>query len=333
MFSRCDVLFQKIGNRIIIMKTVIIGCGNIGVKRIEAIQNIPEIEIAGLVEVNPKQKQYLQNNYKYLISDNYQKYLTDNSINSFIVSATTHPSLKIIEDALNAGKHVLCEKPLGDETSQTENITNIANDKSLVLHIGFNIRYDEGLQKAKTLIEEGKIGKPYFFKCTYVNGSVITNNNKVGALLDMGIHNIYIAKMFMGNITPIASAIQKFEYDVEERDDNGFVLLQSEIMVGSIHFSLVRWKNDFKLEVTGSKGSVIVESLTKWGTQTTIHHERVYPSGVPKEKKYEFIGDNTWESECRDFNRRVIENDLSKNNEALDVMNIATVIKEASLTR
>lgn len=315
------------------MKIVIIGCGNIGVKRINAIQNIPEIEIAGLVEVNPQQNQYLLENYKYPLSDNYQQHLTDNSIDAFIVSATTHPSLKIIEDALKTGKHVLCEKPLGDNISQTEKITNLANDKSLVLHVGFNIRYDEGLQKAKSLIEKGEIGKPYFFKCTYVNGSVITNNNKVGALLDMGIHNIYLAKMFMGDINPIASAIQNFEYEIQDRDDNGFVLVQSDSMIGSMHFSLVRWKNEFILEITGSEGSVIVESLTKWGTQKTIHHERIYPSGVPKEIVYEFIGDNTWESECIDFYNRVTENDLSKNNEALDAMNIATVIKETSLTQ
>ncbi|MEE8341546.1 MAG: Gfo/Idh/MocA family oxidoreductase, partial [Candidatus Neomarinimicrobiota bacterium] len=232
-----------------------------------------------------------------------------------------------------AGKHILCEKPLGDKLSQTENITNFANDNSLVLHIGFNIRYDKGLLKAKQLIEEGNIGKPYFFKCTYVNGSVITNNNKVGALLDMGIHNIYLAKMFMGDIKPIASAIQRFEYNVKDRDDNGFVIFQSNSMTGSIHFSLVRWKNDFNLEVTGSEGSVIVESLTKWGTQTTIHHERVYPSGVPEETKYDFVGDNTWEAECRDFLKRVTENDLSKNNEALEIMEIAEMIKDTSLTQ
>ena len=309
------------------MKTVIVGCGNIGVKRINAIQNIPEIEIIGLVEVNPQQKKYLQENYKYPISNNYSEYLKDNSIDAIIVSATTHPSLKIIKDALNAEKNVLCEKPLGEKISQTENITKLANEKSLVLHIGFNIRYDAGLQKAKLLIDEGKIGKPYFFKCSYVNGSVITNNNSVGALLDMGIHNIYLAQMFMGNITPLVSALQRFEYAVEDRDDNGFVLLQSDSMVGDIHFSLVRWKNDFRLEVTGSKGSVIVENLTKWGTQTTILHERVYPSGVPKEKKYTYKGDKTWEAECRDFYKRITENDLSKNNEAIETMEIIENIK------
>ncbi|MEE8478746.1 MAG: Gfo/Idh/MocA family oxidoreductase [Candidatus Neomarinimicrobiota bacterium] len=315
------------------MKTVIIGCGNVGIKRINAIKNIHEIKIAGLVEVNPQQKQYLKNNYKYPIFDNYKKYLTDNSIDTFIVSATTHPSLKIVEDGLKAGKHILCEKPLGNKLSETKNITNLANDKSLVLHIGFNIRYDTGLQKAKLLIEEKKIGKPYFFKCTYVNGSVITNNNKVGALLDMGIHNIYLAQMFMGDIRPIASAIQRFEYNIKNKDDNGFVLLQSNSIIGSIHFSLVRWRNNFKLEVTGSQGSVIVKNLTKWGTQTTIHHERTYPSGVPMETKYKFVSDDTWETECREFYRRIMENDLSKNNEALEVMEIAKVIKDTSLTQ
>jgi len=314
------------------MKVIIVGCGNIGVKRIDAIQNIPEIEIAGLVEVNSQQIKYLQENYKFPISDNYQKYLIDNSIDAFIVSATTHPSLKIIDEALNAGKHVLCEKPLGDELSQTQYITNLANKNNLVLHIGFNIRYDEGLQKAIQLINEGKIGIPYFYKCSYVNGSVMTNNNKVGALLDMGIHNIYLAQMFMGNIKPIASALQRFEYAIKDRDDNGFVFFQSDSMIGGTHFSLVRWKNNFKLEVTGSKGSVIVENLTKWGTQTTIHHERVYPSGVPKEVKHSYNGDKTWETECRDFFTRVNNIDITKNNEALDAMKIAQVIKDTSLT-
>ena len=315
------------------MKTVVIGCGNVGVKRINAIQNIPEIEIAALVEVDSQQKRYLQNNYSYHVSNNYQKYLTDNSISAFIISAPTHPALKIIEDALKAGKHVLCEKPLGDKISQTEIITNLATENNLVLHIGFNIRYDEGLQKAKLLIKEGQIGKPYFLKCTYVNGSVITNDNKVGALLDMGIHNIYLAKMFMGNIKPIASAIKRYEYVVKDRDDNGFVFLESNSMLGSIHFSLVRWKNDFNLEVTGSEGSVIVKSLTKWGTQKTIHHKRTYPSGPPEEEKYTFVGDSTWEMECRDFNKRIVENDLTKNSEALEAMTIAETIKDNSLTQ
>lgn len=314
------------------MRTVIIGCGNIGVKRINAIHNIQQIEIAGLVEVSPHQQQYLQDNYKHPIGSSYEEYLTDDSVNAFIISAPTHPALRIIQDALSAGKHVLCEKPLGDNVLQTEVITKLANQNNLVLHIGFNIRYDEGLQKAKELIEEGKIGRPYFLKCTYVNGSVITNDNKVGALLDMGIHNIYLAKMFMDEINPIASAIQRYEYALHDRDDNGFVLLESASMVGAIHFSLVRWKNDFSLEVTGSEGSVIVESLTKWGTQTTIHHQRIYPSGVPKTKEYTFEGDKTWETECRDFHKRIMEGNLLRNDEALEAMTIANTIREMSLT-
>ena len=315
------------------MRTVIVGCGNIGVKRINAIQNIPEIEIRGLVEIDEQQLRLLEENYNYPISQDYKVYLEDSSIEAFIVSATTHPSLKIIEDALLAGKHVLCEKPLGDEIEQTENITQLANDHSLVLHIGFNIRYDEGLLQAKRLIEDGAIGTPYFYKCTYVNGSVVTNNNKVGALLDMGIHNLYLAKIFMGSFKTIAAAIQNFEYELKDRDDNGFVLFKNDDFVGSTHFSLCRWKNAFELEVTGSKGSVIVQSLTKWGKQVLLQHERVFPSGAPKEVRREFVGDDTWEKECREFYERVINIDLSKNNEAVEMMEIAEYIKKHTLTK
>jgi predicted dehydrogenase len=314
------------------MKTIIVGCGNIGVKRINAIKNIPEIEIIGLVEIDKNQSQFLKDNYDFPVSDDYTPYLTDESIKAFIVSATTHPSLKILEDALNAGKHILCEKPLGDNLSQTQSITNLANKNSLVLHIGFNIRYDEGILKAKQLINDGKIGDLYFYKLTYVNGSVMTNNNNVGALLDMGIHNLYISKMFMGNFKPLASAIQNFEYELKDKDDNGFVLLQAGKMTGFIHFSLIKWKNEFELEVTGSKGSVIVKGLTKWGIQTTYLHERIYPSGVPKETKWEYAGDDTWEKECREFYERVTNNDLTKNNEAVEMMQYSEIIKESSLT-
>ena len=107
-------------------------------------------------------------------------------------------------------------------------------------------------------------------------------------LLSFLIFNKPRAKLFMGDIKPITSAIQRYEYPIKDKDDNGFALIQSRDMVGSIHFSLVRWKNDFKLEVTGSEGSVVVDSLTKWGNQTTTLYERKYPSGSPKEKKYTY---------------------------------------------
>ena len=44
------------------------------------------------------------------------------------------------------------------------------------------------------------------------------------------------------------------------------------------------------------------------------------------------MGDNTWEMECRDFHKRIKENDLSKNNEALEAMAIAKIIKDTSLS-
>ena len=73
------------------------------------------------------------------------------------------------------------------------------------------------------------------------------------------------------------------------------------------------FKNDFKLEVSGSKGSVVVEGLTKWGYQRTTLYKRKYPSGYPNETFFEFKGDDeTWKKECIDFAQRIKNNDLEK---------------------
>ncbi len=101
-------------------------------------------------------------------------------------------------------------------------------------------------------------------------------------------------------------------------------------MIGTIHFSLIRWRNDFQLEITGSKGSIVVDSLTKWGKQTLTYFERIYPSGFPNETIFTFKNDKTWEIECREFYRRATENDLVLTNENMTIMSIIEEIKNES---
>ena len=46
--------------------------------------------------------------------------------------------------------------------------------------------------------------------------------------------------------------------------------------------SYCSWKNSFKLEIIGSKGSIFINNLCKWGQSTLEYHERIFPSGYPK---------------------------------------------------
>ena len=64
--------------------------------------------------------------------------------------------------------------------------------------------------------------------------------------------------------------------------------LRSKNVLGFIHHSFVRWENKFFLEISGEKGSIIVNSLPKWGKQVVTLSKRVFPSGKPK-KEMDFL--------------------------------------------
>jgi predicted dehydrogenase len=312
------------------MNIVVIGCGNIGTKRIQVIQKDNNSRILALIEKDSQRSIFLKNNYSYPLFNDYSSFLNDPNVNAFIVSAPPYESYKIITDCLNAGKHVLCEKPLGKSLSQTQSITEIANKNNLILKCGFNLRHDTGLITAHQWLDKGLIGKPYFFKCTYVNGTVLVNSNRVGSLLDMGIHIIDLARWFMGDLNEVKSLLNRFEYSQEELDDNGFVIFKSNSGIGTMHFSFIRWMNSFSLEITGEKGIIEVQNLPKWGKQYVINYKREYPSGVPQKESFTYEGDNSWHNEWVEFCRCVKLNDKKWNNDGLQAMQIADRIKNCN---
>ena len=132
------------------------------------------------------------------------------------------------------------------------------------------------------MIEQNKIGKIYFFSCTYVNGSVVTNKNKVGALSDIGSHSLNLFEYL------IKKKISKFNClrisHEHKKDDNGFFIARVENILCSIHFSFIRWKNKFNLEISGEKGYIQIKSLLSGKTNLNIRKEYFLQENLLLEK-------------------------------------------------
>ena len=312
------------------MNVGVIGCGNIGLKRVQAMKDDVGTQIRALVEVNPERSSLLKDKFGFLLRSEYREVLANNHIDAVVVSTPPNAAYQIILDCLQAGKHVLCEKPLGRSVEEAQAITKLAEAKRLVLKCGFNLRHDAGLIAAASLLKEGKIGSPYFFKCSYVNGTVGVNANRVGSLLDMGTHIIDLAYWFIGGIKTVQAKLSRFEYDIESLDDNGFAILSSDTVTCMMHFSLVRWSNSFSLEVTGEKGTISVENLPKWGTQHVTFQRRVFPAGIPETSSTSFEGDLSWANEWREFHRCVTNQDMRWNTDGLRAMEVAALLRRSS---
>ena len=121
--------------------------------------------------------------------------------------------------------NILVEKPLTNKFSEIQTLTRKSIKNNKILKVGYNLRFDDGLILAKDFLEKKCIGKIYYVKITYANGAAKTNTNKVGSLLDMGIHaiNLLIWLTNDNNFKIISNLSQKNEFMKKGKVDNGFI--------------------------------------------------------------------------------------------------------------
>ena len=290
------------------IKVAIIGCGNIGYKRLKVIQKDKQSKIVAIVGKRKPNTSidYLGEVISKKIKCHYTNKIQDAlkpEIDVIILATQPNLFMRYGSKILKAKKHLLIEKPLGVNSDQANKLVQLARKNNVFLKTGFNLRYDDGIILFKKLLKKKIIGKIYFFKAEYVNGSVKTNKNKIGSLKDIGIHCINLFEYLISKDFKIVSnSSQKNEYF---KDDNGFLTLKTKNILGTVHYSFVRWKNKFCLEISGSKGSIVIESLPKWGSQTITLFKRVFPSGTPKIKEWSFKQDNSWKNEWSFFKKKI----------------------------
>jgi predicted dehydrogenase len=96
-------------------------------------------------------------------SDDWQQIVGRADIDVIDVCTPSHTHFELSMAALEAGKHVLCEKPVAYDFRETLRAAALADSKGLKTKLGFTFRYSPGVQFAKSLIDEGYVGRPFIF--------------------------------------------------------------------------------------------------------------------------------------------------------------------------
>jgi predicted dehydrogenase len=121
-------------------------------------------EVVALVDLNLQMAQEVGAQFGVpVISDNYHDILNDPTIDVIDVATGNDAHFQVSLDAINAGKHVLCEKPVNRDARETQRLADLAKSKGVKTKLGFTFRYAPAVQMAKDLIDSGFIGEPYVF--------------------------------------------------------------------------------------------------------------------------------------------------------------------------
>lgn len=312
----------------------IVGCGLIGNKRASAIRATGIGEILRVCDIDSPRAQKLAGEYDIKADTDWRAVIDDPRIEAVIV-ATPNIFLKDISiAALENGKHVLCEKPLGRNAGEAEAMWRTARRAGRILKTGFNHRHHPAIWKAKELAGDGEIGEIYFARCVYGHGGrpgyekewrANRSLSGGGELLDQGVHVADLFRWFLGEFDEAFGRIETFHWKTDVEDNAFAIFRTAEKQVAQMQTSWTQWRNRFSFEIFGEKGYLAVEGLGgSYGMEKLIIGKRkfdvqaedlrtggspVFLGGAPDEKTFEFDGlDLSWREEWKEFVSAVREN-------------------------
>ncbi|MBI4454596.1 MAG: Gfo/Idh/MocA family oxidoreductase [Acidobacteria bacterium] len=298
------------------LNVAIVGCGFVGRKRAAVLRNVND-NLVVVVDVVGERARNTAEEYGCHGTNDWRPVVDDPDIDIVVVSTTNQYLHAISLSALNHGKHVLCEKPLGRNPAEVREIVETGRKTGRVLKAGFNHRHHPAIQQAREAAISGRLGKLMFIRCVYGHGGRAGYEKEWrgdieqaggGEMLDQGIHALDLCRWFLGEFVQVNGITRRFFWKIDPLEDNGFALLQTaDGRVASIHASWTQWKNRFSFEVFGDEGYASIEGLGgTYGTETLTLGRRSRESGPPVVEQIVFEGgDDSWKKEWLEFRKAI----------------------------
>jgi len=245
--------------------------------------------------------------------------------------------------ALNAGKHVLCEKPPAFTAAGVERIQAAEQSCGKCLMYGFNHRHHESIRKIKEIVDDGEMGRILWMRGRY--GKEVDENffkgwradkdmAGGGIMLDQGIHMLDLMIHLSGGFDEVQAMVSNLFWKVEGIEDNAFVNLRSSRtgVCASLHSTMTQWRYLFSLEVFLEGGALILNGLKTssgaYGNEDlAIKRNRGHSAGAlfDSEEHLVYHTDASWASEVGHFLGCIEAGEairLGTSEDALNVMRI-----------
>ena len=259
-----------------------------------------------------------------------------------VIIATMHDALTPLAlQAMAAGKHVLVEKPAGRTLAELEALIAAQAQYNAIVKVGYNHRFHPALQRARAIVDSGVLGELLYIRASYGHGGRVGYDKEWradaalsggGELIDQGSHLIDLAHWFLGPLEPAFAHLPTYFWDMKV-EDNAFLALRSMPQQGVqqnaakknagnvgaqaanapkmawLHASWTEWKNQFRFELFGRDGKLLIEGLGgSYGTERLTHYQMLPEMGPPNITVTEFTApDDSWALEFAEFTAAIRE--------------------------
>jgi scyllo-inositol 2-dehydrogenase (NAD+) len=246
----------------------LIGVGRLGTMYAEFLAyRVPQANLYAVADLIPERASRCAEKFdvpKWY--DNNHDLSADPQVDAVVCTATTVNHKQVIIDAAQSGKPVFSEKPLTLSLADAREIQTAVEKAGIFFQMGFQRRFDKGFSAAKRKIDEGVIGTPVVFRGSSRDPyrpsmEYLKPENSGGQILDMAIHDIDVARWYMGEVATVYSVGGVLAYpEVKEVNDTDNVIMVFTFANGSLgEIDISRngiYGYDIRAEVLGTKGTL-----------------------------------------------------------------------------
>ena len=242
--------------------------------------------------------------------------IADPTVEIIIICTTPETHVRFALASLEAGKHVLIEKPLAMNLDESVQLVEASNRASTVAACGFNHRFHPGLQRIKSMVASGGIGKPLLGRSFYgmcgredYSSEWRSHPSRAagGLLMELGIHVIDLYRWLLGEFETVICERNSAIFDSPDMEDQATVILKNALgLHATLTTSLAEWKNRFSIQINGTDGLVRVDGLGGSYGMEQFSCVRRDPTGPFRTETTEFRGkDVSWDNEWKAFVKKI----------------------------
>lgn len=302
------------------LRVAIVGCGLIGAKRAAALA--PQDELLACCDVDAAAAASLAGRYGARPCASIAELLAADP--EVVVVATAHDRLaELAEQAVEAGAHVLVEKPAGVSLAQVERLIEAQRASGRLVKVGFNHRFHPGIARAAEEVHAGRHGELLHVRARYGHGGragyerewrADPDRSGGGELIDQGMHLLDLSHWLAGPLPLHAALLRTHFWEMPVEDNAALILGEARSRSGPwalLHVSWTEWKNLFSLEVCCRTAKLQVDGLVRsYGPQRLTIYRMGPELGPPRTQEISYPdGDRSWEREWASFSAAIAAGD------------------------
>lgn len=218
--------------------------------------------------------------YEFAVPD-YRELLDRDDISLINVCTPNYLHKQQVIDALRAGKHVYCDKPLAMNTDEARGVVEAAKVAGTTCQMTFHNRFSPAMMRARQLVDDGFLGDVVSFRAVYLHGGYLDPERPIswrmqkeksggGALADLGSHAIDLLRYLIGDFTRVQAnlrtltrqrPVSKGSSEMAPVTVDDLAVLQLELAngsIGTLEASRIATgvQDDLRLEIHGTRGAL-----------------------------------------------------------------------------